>query len=83
MGKLILIFCLLLSSLTFAQEKKKVIYKYKKFESFDFESMRVDADSSAPGDISINPRFSVEFKNKLPQKPVLDKEFIDSVDWIQ
>jgi hypothetical protein len=79
---------LLLITLNFSlfaqtQKKKKVIYKYKKFEKFDFENISVEGDSTAPGDISVNPRFRVKFKNKLPEKKSFNTEVIDSIDMLQ
>ena len=61
---------------------KKVIYKYKQYEKFDFENMGVDVNKSGIGDLSIHPRFSTKQKNKLPVKPNLNKELIDSVDYL-
>ena len=61
---------------------KKVIYKYKQYEKFDFENMGVDVNKSGIGDLSIHPRFSSKPKNKLPQKPNMNKELIDSVDFL-
>ncbi len=71
---------LFLSLTSIAQETK---YKYKKFERFDFNKMSVTGDSSSPGDISINPRFRVRFKNKLPEKKSFNTEVLDSLDMIQ
>ncbi|MDH4469258.1 MAG: hypothetical protein QE271_14465 [Bacteriovoracaceae bacterium] len=62
--------------------KKKVVYKYKQYEKFDFENMGVDVNKSGIGDLSIHPRFSTKQKNKLPQKPNMNKELIDSVDFL-
>ena len=45
------------------KQKKKVVYKYKKFEKFNFDRFSIEGDSTSPGDISINPRFRVKFKN--------------------
>ncbi|MCB9094432.1 MAG: hypothetical protein H6621_05115 [Halobacteriovoraceae bacterium] len=63
--------------------KKNIVYKYKKFEQFDFDKFSVQGDSSSPGDISVNPRFRVKFKNKLPEKKSFNTEVLDSLDMIQ
>lgn len=84
MKNTILIIMLMTSVSILAKKRKsKVIYKYKKFESFDFENISVEGDSSTPGDISVNPRFRVRFKNKLPEKKSFNTEVIDSIDMIQ
>lgn len=85
MIKFAIVFFSLLSFSSWGQKsgKKNVIYKYKKFEKFDFENISVEGDSSSPGDISINPRFRVKFKNKLPEKKSFNTEVLDSIDMIQ
>ncbi len=84
--KFLILLCLLIPN-SFAQKrskkKRKVIYKYKKFESFDFENISVEGDTTSPGDISVNPRFRVKFKNKLPEKKSFNTETLDSLDMIQ
>ncbi len=80
MKKVLTFIFLLFSFFTYAQTPK---YKYKKFEKFDFNKMSVAGDSSSPGDISINPRFRVRFKNKLPEKKSFNTEVLDSLDMIQ
>lgn len=76
------VICILFGLSVHGSDRKNVVYKYKKFERFDFESMRVDSGGASPGDLSINPRFSVDFKNKLPHKPNFNKELMDSTEWI-
>jgi hypothetical protein len=89
MVKLVLLLSLITGNFLFAQKRKtpnkkgKVIYKYKKFEKFDFEDLEVKGDSSTPGDLSINPRFNIKFKNNLPVKDKFDEEIWDSIDSIQ
>ncbi len=85
MSRLLMICMLIMfSSHLYSQKpKKNVQYKYKKFERFDFEAMRVDSGGATPGDLSINPRFNVEFRNKLPHKPNFNSELMDSVEWLQ
>jgi hypothetical protein len=61
---------------------RKVIYKYKQYEKFDFENLGVDVNKAGIGDLSVHPRFSSKYKNKLPQKPNFNKELIDSVDYL-
>lgn len=64
----------------YAKPSKKIIYKYKKYESFDFEKMSIDGTASSPGDLSINPRFNLKFKNNLPEKPNFTNELLDSME---
>tara|TARA_R110002072_G_scaffold1989_5_gene16701 strand:- start:168841 stop:169098 length:258 start_codon:yes stop_codon:yes gene_type:complete len=69
--KLILIFCMIVSTSLFAQSSKespKVIYKYKKYEKFDFEDLVIEGETGSPGDLSIAPRYQRKFKNVLPYR---------------
>lgn len=59
---------------------KKVIYKYKQYEKFDFDDIAVVGDEGAPGDISINSRFQRDFKNELPYRKNFNPEMIKSLD---
>lgn len=80
MFKIFIILVLVLCANVFAKPSKKIVYKYKKYESFDFEKMSIDGTASSPGDLSINPRFNLKFKNNLPQKPNLSNELLDSME---
>lgn len=62
---------------------KKVIYKYKQYEKFDFDDMSVEGEDGAPGDLSINPRFQKEFKNELPYRKNFNPEMIKALDTIK
>lgn len=66
-----------------ASADKKVIYKYKQYEKFDFDDMSVEGDDGAPGDLSINPRFQKEFKNELPYRKNFNPEMIKALDTIK
>ncbi|MBL7664571.1 MAG: hypothetical protein JNM93_05515, partial [Bacteriovoracaceae bacterium] len=63
--------------------KKNVIYKYKKYEKFDFENMQIDGDASSPGDLSISPRFQKNFKNRLPQRTNFNSEMKNGIQAIR
>ncbi len=84
-----LIFILIATS-AFAQEPetktkdgKKVIYKYKQFEKFDFDDLSVEGEDGSPGDLSINPRFQKEFKNELPYRKNFNPEMLKSLDTVK
>lgn len=68
---------------SFAQEKGKVRYEYKKFEKFDFDEIGVEGEAGAPGDISISPRLRKEFSNKLPERKNFNKEMKKAVEGIR
>ncbi len=55
--------------------KGKIIYKYKKYEKFDFADLVVEGETGSPGDLSISPRYQRRFKNKLPYR----KNFNDKI----
>lgn len=76
--KILLLFILFFSSFSFyglSEEKIDVIYKYKKYERFDFENFSIDGVLGGPGDLSINPRIRRRFSNKLPYR----KDFKDKI----
>ena len=81
--KLLLVLILLVSFSSLAAEKRKVIYKYKKYEKFDMDDIQITGDTSGPGDLSINPRLRKKFGNRLPEKPNFDKEMIRNIDLLQ
>jgi hypothetical protein len=60
--------------------KKKIIYKYKKFESFDMDDLNVEGVAGTPGEITINPRFRKKYKNLLPNKYNFNKEMKRSIE---
>jgi hypothetical protein len=85
---LILILFLFLSFNIFAEDgkktsEKKVIYKYKQYEKFDFDDLSVEGEDGSPGDLSINPRFQKEFKNELPYRKNFKQEMIKSLDTVK
>ncbi len=70
-----------LNNLAFAK-KKKVNYKYKKYERFDFDALDVEGERSSPGDLSIETRFKSKFKNKIPERKNFDRQMKKAVDSI-
>lgn len=58
---------------------KKVVYKYRKYEKFDFDALDVSGQNSSPGDLSISPRFRKRFKNKLPERENFNLEIRNSI----
>ncbi len=77
---------LLIFNIAYSQSsrgKKKVIYKYKKYEKFDFENLDIEGDASNPGDISISPRFNKRFRNKLPSRLNFNPELKNAIQAIR
>lgn len=80
MRTIILIICVsLFSTLTFA---KKVNYKYKKYERFDFDALDIEGSQGTPGDLSIGQRLKKNFKNKLPERKDFNREMKKAIDTI-
>lgn len=79
----LVVLILLVGSSAWAQKKKKIIYKYKKYEKFDFSAMGLSGDQASPGDISISPRFSKKFKNKIPERRNFRDKIFLSVDGVK
>ena len=61
----------------------KVIYKYKKYQKFDFEDLVIEGETGSPGDLSINPRLQRRFKNKLPYRKNFNAEIRKSLERIR
>lgn len=57
-----------------AEDKKKIIYEYKKFEKFDFQEIGVEGESGAPGDLSVSPNPRKDYGNRLPERREFNKE---------
>ena len=81
--KFLIVVLFLLTSFTSMAREKKVVYKYKKYEKFDFEKMSIEGDIEAPGDLSIVTRFQRKFSNRLPYRKSFAKELRKSVERIK
>lgn len=79
--KYLILLMVLFSSITYGKSKK-VKYKYKQYEKFDFEVMNVSGSNSSPGDLSIGPRFKKQFKNKIPERKNFNREMRKAVNSI-
>ncbi len=87
--KYFLILTFFLSSLTILGQNKtsgevpKIIYKYKKYQKFDFEDLVIEGETGSPGDLSIIPRYQRKFKNKLPYRKNFNAEIRKSIERIR
>lgn len=85
--KVMVLFFILMSPLSaLAQEitsDPKVIYKYKKFEKFDFEDLVIEGESGGPGDLSISSRFQKQFQNKLPYRKNFNAEIRKGIERVR
>lgn len=72
----VIVLSLLLSSLTFAQAKKKknVVIKYKQYESFDLGNLEIKGKIIAPGDLSVKERQRKRFSRPLFERDDFDPE---------
>ncbi len=61
----------------------KVIYKYKKYEKFDFEDLVIEGETGGPGDISVSSRFQKQFKNKLPYRKNFNAEIRKGIERVR
>lgn len=77
-----MIIALNLSPLLFAQTAKKK-FVYKKHETFSFDSIDVAAGESAPGDISVSPRFRRNLGYKLPERKHFNDIMIKEIDLVK
>ncbi|MDD0852427.1 hypothetical protein HBN50_04925 [Halobacteriovorax sp. GB3] len=82
--KVLALIFLFLSVSSFAQGgKEKIIYKYKKFESFDFENIVIEGETGAPDSLSISPRFAKRFKNRLPYRKNFNAEIRKGIERVR
>ncbi len=78
--RLLLIFLLMMTIQTSFAQKKRIKYKYKKYERFDFDALDVQASASSPGDLTIGPRFKRKFRNKIPERKNFHPEMKKALD---
>jgi len=68
---LFLVSLILITSKALSQTLKnneRIIFKYRKYEKFDFEDLVIEGETGSPGDLSIIPRYQRKFKNRLPYR---------------
>ena len=64
-------------------EKKKVVYKYKKYQKFDFDSFSIKGEEGSPGDLSAHLRKITRFKNMLPYRKNFHPEMKKSIERVR
>ena len=64
-------------------EKKRVIYKYKKYQKFDFDSLSIKGEEGSPGDLSAHLRKITRFKNILPYRKNFYPEMKKSIERVR
>ena len=64
-------------------EKDKIIYKYKKYQKFDFDSFSIKGEEGSPGDLSAHLRKITRFKNILPYRKNFYPEMKKSIERIR
>lgn len=62
---------------------KKIVYRYKKYQKFDFEDLVIEGETGGPGDLSISPRYQRKFKNKLPYRKNFNAEIRKGVERVR
>ncbi|MBK26658.1 MAG: hypothetical protein CME70_21840 [Halobacteriovorax sp.] len=85
MNKLILIVSLLFATNTFAQknQKERIIYKYKKYQKFDFEDLTIEGETGSPPDLGVDTRLQRKFRNKLPYRKNFNPEIRKGIERIR
>lgn len=81
--KILLIISFLVLTAAVFGKTPKTIYKYKKFEKFDFEDMVIEGETGSPGDLSVTSRFQRKFKNKLPYRKNFNAEIKKAVERVR
>ena len=80
---IIISFLILPNFLIKAEKKKKVIYKYKKYQKFDFDSFSIKGEEGSPGDLSAHLRKITRFKNMLPYRKNFYPEMKKSIERVR
>ncbi len=85
MNKLILVVSLLLTTSLYAQNNKKerIIYKYKKYQKFDFEDLTIEGETGSPPDLGVDTRLQRKFRNKLPYRKNFNPEIRKGIERIR
>ena len=86
MKTLLISLALMFTPLVMAQSGKgkgKIIYKYKKFEKFDFEDLVIEGETGSPGDLSLGLRYEKKFRNKLPYRKNFNAEIRKGLERIR
>ena len=76
------------STLTYAAKELKgskvnVVYKYKKYQKFDFEDLVIEGETGSPGDLTVGSRFQRKFRNKLPYRKNFNAEIRKGIERIR
>ena len=75
-------FLMSMTAFSKSSKKRKINYKYKKFERFDLDALDVEGSDSSPGDLSIGPRFKKKFRNKIPERKHFNRDMSKAIDSI-
>ncbi|MFT6069414.1 MAG: hypothetical protein ACJAT2_001305 [Bacteriovoracaceae bacterium] len=86
MSKLIILL-LFISSASLAQsgnqKKERIIYKYKKYQKFDFEDLTIEGETGSPPDLGDGTRTQQKFRNKLPYRKNFNPEIRKGIERIR
>ena len=63
--------------------QQKIIYKYKKYQKFDFDDLVIEGETGNPGDLSITPRFRGQFRNRLPSRANFNPEIRKAIERVR
>jgi len=71
------------SGLMAKKAKEKIIYKYKKYQKFDFEDLVIEGESGGPGDLSIDAPKMRGFRGKLPYRYNFNPEIRKAIERVR
>ena len=63
--------------------KLNIIYKYTKYQKFDFEDLIIEGETGSPGDLTVGSRYQRKFKNKLPYRKNFNAEIRKGIERIR
>jgi hypothetical protein len=86
MSKTLILF-LFITSASYAEtrvsKKERIIYKYKKYQKFDFEDLTIEGETGSPPDLGDGTRTQQKFRNKLPYRKNFNPEIRKGIERIR
>lgn len=68
---------------TVGENGEQIVYRYKKYQKFDFEDLVIEGETGNPGDLSIAPRYQRRFENKLPYRKNFNAEIRRGIERVR
>lgn len=77
------VFFLVFAASAQTNKKERIIYKYKKYQKFDFEDITIEGETGSPPDLGVDTRLQRKFRNKLPYRKNFNPEIRKGIERIR